>query len=143
MSYRGVGIVFFILFFSGCAALEEPRWALLGDTSEKGFFIDREDVQRLANGNYRYPVKIYHYQDEQPHKYDESRETNKVLLVEMDCREKRWIETGSGVMDKNNKLLFRRINPFPTPHPVESDTIQAAAYDYLCNDSDIVAQHNH
>ena len=143
MSYRGVGLIFFILFFSGCAALEEPRWALLGDTSEKAFFIDREDVQRLANGNYRYPVKVFHYQDDQLHKNDENRDTNKVLLVEMDCREKRWIETGSGVMDKNNKLLFRRINPLPTSLPIESGTIQAVAYDYLCNDSDIVAQHNH
>ena len=143
MLYRGGWLIFFVLFFSGCAALEEPRWALLGDTSEKAHYIDREDVERLANGNYRYPVKIYYYQDNQLHKHDESRETNKVLLVEMDCREKRWIETGSGVMDKNHKLLFRRINPLPATLPIEKDTIQAAAYDYLCNDSDIVAQHNH
>lgn len=143
MSYRGVWLIFFGLVFSGCAALEEPRWALLGDTTEKAFFIDREDVQRLTNGNYRYPVKIYHYQDDQLHQNDESRETNTVLLVEMNCREKRWIETGSDVMHKDNKLLFRRVSPLPTSLPIESGTIQAAAYDYLCNDSDIVAQHNH
>ena len=143
MSYRGVWLILIILLFSGCASLEEPRWALLGDTTEKAFFLDREDVQRLPNGNYRYPVKIYHYQDGQLHKNDESRETNKVLLVEMDCRERRWIETGSGVMDKTNKLLFRRVNPLPTTQPIAPGTIQAAAYDYLCNDSDIVAQHNH
>ena len=143
MLYQGVALIFCMLFFSGCASLEEPRWALLGDTSEKAFFIDRQNVQRLSNGNYHYPVKICLYQEEQPHKPDETHDTNTALLVEMDCREKQWTETSRSSVDQNNKVLFRYTSPLPASQPIESGTIHFAAYNYLCSDTDIIAQHNH
>ena len=143
MLYRGVGLLFFILLFSGCAYMEGPRWDLLGDTNEEAFFIDRQDVQRLPEGNYLYPVKTYLYLKDQPHKKDESHDTNKVLFVEMNCRQKLWTKRGGGVVDRDNKVLFKHINPFPAPKPVESGTIHFAAYNYLCNHSDIIVQHNH
>lgn len=143
MSCKVVGLMFFILCLSGCAYLEGPRWALLGDTSKEAFFIDRQDVQRLPDGNYRYPVKSYLYQEEQLHKKDESRDTNKVLFVEMNCREKLWTKRGGAVMNKDNKVLFKHINPFPASRTIQSGTIHFAAYNYLCSGSDIIAQHNH
>ncbi len=143
MMCRGVGLIFFILFFSGCAYMEGPRWALLGDTSEQAFFIDRQNVQRLPNGNYLYPVKICIYQEERPHEQDESHDTNKVLLVEMNCREKQWTETSRNVIDQDNKVLFRYTSPLPTSQPIEPGTIHFAAYKYLCSGSDVIAQHNH
>ena len=143
MTFRGIGLTFLMLFFSGCASLEGPRWGLLGDTAEKAFFIDRQEVQRLPNGNYRYPVKICLYQEEHPHKQDESRDTNNILLVEMNCLKKQWGEVGRSVMDQNNKVLFRHINRLPTPQSIEPDTIHFAAYNYLCSNTAIIAQHNH
>ena len=143
MSYRGAGLILFMLFFSGCARMEEPRWALLGDTSEKAFFIDRQEVQRLPNGNYHYPVKVCLYQEGQLHKQDDSRDTNRVLFVEMNCREKQWTEAGRSVTDQNGRVLFRHLNHSPTAHPIEPGTIHLAAYNYLCDDDSIIAQHNH
>jgi len=143
MLYKGIGLFFIVLCFSGCAALEEPRWALLGDTSEQAFYIDRQDMQRQPNGNYRYLVKICPYQKEQPHKQDESHDTNTALLVEMNCREKQWTETSRNVMDQNNKVLFRHTRPLLPPQSIETNTIHFTAYNYLCRGSDIIAQHNH
>ena len=118
MLCKGVGLIFSILLFSGCASLQEPRWALLGDTSEQAFFIDRQEVQRQPNGSYRYLVKICPYQEEQPHKQDESHDTNTVLLLEMNCREKQWTETSRNVMDQSNKVLFRYTSPRLTSQPI-------------------------
>lgn len=143
MTFRGVGLLFLILTLGGCAYLEGPRWAMLGDTSEQAFFIDREDVQRLPNGNYSYPVKIRPYVEGRPHQLDEGRDTSQVLFIEMSCREKRWTETGRGSMDSNGKILFRRLNTSPVSRPVEEGTIHLAAYIYLCGDDDIPVQHNH
>lgn len=143
MSYNGVGLILLALLFSGCAALEEPRWAFLGDTSEKAFYLDRQQVERLPNGNYSYPVKACLYQEGQPHLHDESRSTNRILMVEMNCRERQWTETWSGFMDQEGKILFRHLNRAPAPHPVEPNTIHFSAYHYLCGDKVIVAQHNH
>lgn len=143
MLCRGLGLIFFILFFSGCAYMEEPRWALLGDTSEKAFFIDRKNVQRLPNGNYRYPVKVCLYKKGQLHNQDESHDTNQVLFVEINCREKQWTEASRGVIGQNEKVLFRHLSTIPTPHPIEPGSIHLAAYNYLCADDSIIAQHNH
>lgn len=143
MSYRGVVLLLLTLACSGCAYLEGPRWVLLGDNSEEAFFIDRKDVHRLPNGNYRYPVKICLYEAEQPHRPDESHETNKVLFVEMDCRKQQWTEAGTGVMGQDNRIIFRHVNLAPRAQPIDPDSIHAAAYNYLCRNSDIVAQHNH
>ena len=143
MIFRGVGLIFLVLFIVGCASLEGPRWAMLGDTSEQAFFLNRQDVQRLANGNYRYPVKICLYQEEQLHKQDDSRDTNQVLFMEMDCRDKQWLEVGRGVMDRSEKILFRHLNFAPAPRPVEPGTVHFAAYNYLCDNESIIAQHNH
>lgn len=143
MMFRGAGLIFLILLLAGCAALEGPRWAMLGDTSEQAFFLDRQDVQRLDNGNYRYPVKICRYQEGQLHQQDDSRDTSQVLFMEMDCRDKQWLEAGRGVMDQNEKVLFRHLNFAPAPHPVEPGTIHFTAYNYLCGNESIIPQHNH
>lgn len=143
MVRSGTGVIIFLLFLAGCAALEGPRWALLGDTSQEAYYLDRQDVQRLPNGNYRYPVKVCPYEEGKLHKLDENRDTNQVLFVEMNCREKRWTEAGRGTMDNQGKILFRHLTPFPGTHPVEPGTIHLAAYTYLCGDDDIAEQHNH
>jgi hypothetical protein len=143
MSYNGVGLVLIALFFSGCASLQEPRWALLGDTNEQAFYLDRQQVERLPNGNYSYPVKTCLYLDGQPHQLDESRDTNKVLLVEMNCRKRQWTEAWSAFMDRSGKILFRHLNRSPSPQPIEPNTIHFSAYHYLCGDKTVVAQHNH
>ena len=143
MLCRGVGLTFLVLFFSGCAYLDEPRWVMLGDTSEQAYFIDREKVQRLPDGHYSYQVKVCRYEAGHVHKNDESRNTNQTLLIEMNCKEGQWTETGRGVMDKNGKVLFRRTMLMPDARPIEPDTIHQAAYNYLCGDDPIVALHNH
>ena len=140
---RGIGLTFCGLLLFGCAALEEPRWAMLGDTDEKAFFMDRQEVRRLPDGNYHFPVKVYLYQDGQTHQRDDSRDTNQVLYVEMDCAKKRWTEAGRGVIDKDGKTVFRHLNPYPRSQAVEAGTIYAAAYAYLCNNESIEAVHNH
>lgn len=143
MSYKGVGLVLIALFFSACASLEEPRWALLGDTNEKAFYLDRQQVERLANGNYRYPVKISLYHEGQLHQPNESHSSNRVLLVEMNCRKRQWTEVWSGFMRKDGKVLFRHLNKTQASRLVEPNTIHFSAYRYLCDDKTIVAQHNH
>jgi hypothetical protein len=67
MSYKGVGLTLLVLLGSGCASLEKPSWVLLGETQENGFFLDREQVESQANGNYRYKVSACRYQEEKPH----------------------------------------------------------------------------
>ena len=143
MICRGVGLIFFILLFSGCAYLDEPRWAMLGDTNEQAFFIDREKVQRLPDGSYSYEIKVCRYEEGHIHKKAESHDTNQLLLVEMNCKEGQWTETGRGVMDQNGKVLFRRTTLMPDTHPIEPGTIHQSAYNYLCGDDSVVAQHNH
>lgn len=143
MSYKGVGLTLLVLFVSGCASLEEPRWVLLGDTQEKGFFLDREQVERQANGTYRYKVKTCRYQEEKPHLIDESRDTNEVLFLEMNCRERQWKKLWSGFMNQDGKILFRRPNLTTAPQPINPDTIHFSAYNYLCGKKDQVVQHNH
>lgn len=142
MLYRWLGLLTF-LSLSGCASIEEPRWALLGDTERKAYLIDRQEVQRLSNGNYRFPVKSFHYEERQPHKPDEQRESCEVLGIEMDCRRKQWRAVERYTVDKNGKVLFRLLNSPAAFQAVEPTTIHLAAYNYLCGDSDIVAQHNH
>jgi hypothetical protein len=143
MSYKGVGLTLLVLLVSGCASLEEPRWVLLGDTQKKGFFLDREQVERQANGNYRYKVKTCRYQEEKPHLIDESRDTNGVLSLEMNCRERQWKKLWSGSMTQDGKTLFRRPNLTPAPQPITPDTIHFSAYNYLCGKEDQLVQHNH
>jgi hypothetical protein len=53
--------------------MEEPRWALLGDTGAQAFFLDRKDVQRLPSGNYRSTDKICPYAKARPHALVETR----------------------------------------------------------------------
>jgi hypothetical protein len=141
--YRWAGLVLTLLIIQGCAPLEEPRWAMLGDTSEQAFFIDRENVERLPDGSYSYPVKVCLYVEGRVHKKDESNNTNQVLFVEMNCKKLQWKETGRGVMDKNGKILFRRTSLMPDANTIEADTIHQSAFNYLCNDDSVVAQHNH
>ena len=143
MLCKGVGLLFLALLFSGCASLEEPRWALLGDTEEKAYFLDREQVDRQANGNYRYTVKTCLYQEGQPHLPNESHDTNRVLFIEMSCQERHWQQLWSGFMNQDGKILFRQTNPGPVPQPVRPNTIHFSAYNYLCGEKVIVAQHNH
>ncbi len=143
MLCRGAGLIFLILFFSGCAYLDEPRWAMLGDTNEQAFFIDQEKVQRLPDDSYSYQVKVYRYEEGHVHKNDEGHDTNRLLIVEMNCRERQWTETGSSVMDQNGKVLFRRLILMPPSHPVEQGTIHESAFNYLCGDDSVIAQHNH
>ncbi len=143
MSYKGFGLILLVLLFSGCASLEEPRWVLLGDTQEKGFFLDREQVERQANGNYRYTVKICRYQEGNLHLIDESRDTNGVLLSEMNCRERQWKKLWSGSMNQDGKVLFRRPNLNPAPQAITPDSIHFSAYNYLCGKKDQVVLHNH
>jgi len=143
MLYKGVGLLFVLLLFSGCASLEEPRWDLLGDTDEQAFFIDRQNVSRLPNGSYSYFVKARPYQEQQPHEQDQSHDTTTVLLVEMNCQERQWIAAGRSVVDQSDKVLFRYTSPLSSPQPIKPATIHFAAYNYLCRGSDIIAQHNH
>lgn len=143
MLYKGAGLLFVLLLLPGCASLEGPRWALLGDTSEQAFFIDRQKVIRQPNGNYRYFVKTRPYQEQQPHEQDESHDTSTVLLVEMDCQKKQWTAMGRSVVDQNDKVLFRYTSPLSSSQPIKPDSIHFAAYNYLCRGSDIIAQHNH
>lgn len=143
MSYKGAGLLFLALLFSGCASLEEPRWALIGDTEDKAYFLDREQVDRQTNGNYRYTVKTCLYQEGQPHLQDESHDTNRILYIEMNCRERQWTQLWSGYMNQDGKVLFRQPTPGPTPQPVKPNTIHLSAYNYLCGKKVIVAQHNH
>jgi hypothetical protein len=143
MRFKGIGLILLTLLFSGCSALEEPRWVLLGDTQEKGFFLDREQVERQPNGSYLYPVKVCLYQEGQPHLEDESHDTNKVLFTEMNCRDRQWTKLWSGYMSKEGKILFRQSNPSPSPQPVVEDTIHFSAYNYLCGKENLVVTHNH
>ena len=143
MSFKGVGLTLLVLLFSGCASLEEPRWVLLGDTQEKGFFLDSEQAERQPNGNYLYPVKICLYQAGEPHLKDESHDTNKVLFMEMNCRDRQWKKLWSGFMDKDGKILFRQLNRNPRPQPITADTTQFTAYNYLCGEKTLAVQHNH
>lgn len=143
MLFREAVLIFIILILTGCASLEKPRWALLGDTSEEAYFIDRQEVKRLANGNYAYPVKLSLYQPGQPHKPDTDHATNRMLFIEMDCRSRQWTETSRGVVDQNNKIMFKRLDVAPRAQRVQPDSIHFAAYRYLCNNSEIIAQHNH
>ncbi len=138
-----IELILFVLLFSGCAALEEPRWVLLSDTDEKAFYLDREKVERLANGNYLYPVKVCLYREGQTHELDESHDTNRVLSVEMNCRQKHWTEKGSGFVGKDGKVLFRSLNPIPTVTPIQPNTVHLSAYNYLCDEDSFVAQHDH
>jgi hypothetical protein len=143
MSFKGVGLILLVFLFSGCASLEEPRWVLLGDTQEKGFFLDREQVERQTNGNYLYTVKSSHYQEGKPHLIDETRDTNGVLFVEMNCQERQWKKLWSGSMDQDGKILFRRPSLSPASQPITSDPIHFSAYNYLCGKTNQVIQHNH
>jgi hypothetical protein len=143
MIYKGLGLALLVLMFSGCASQEEPRWALLGDTDEKTFFIDRLQVERLTNGNYRYPVKSRRYQKEQPHTKDDSHDTNEDLFIEMNCREKQWTKLWNGFMNQDDKVPFRQFNQAPVPLPIKPDTIHFSAYNYLCGEKTIFVQHNH
>lgn len=143
MTYRGVGLIFMILLFQGCASLEPPRWAMLGDTAEKAYFIDRHAVERLPNGNYLYPVRINLYKADSPHTLADSHDTNRVLFVELSCNKMRWKEAGRGVMDKDNRLLFKHLTPLPASNVIETGTIHFSAYSYLCMNDEIVIFHNH
>ena len=143
MSHKGFGLILLVLLVSGCASLEEPRWVLLGDTQEKGFFLDREQVERQANGNYHYQVKTCRYQEEEPHLIDESRDTNGVLFLEMNCRQRQWKKLWSGSIKQDGKILFRRPSLTPAPQLINPDTIHFSAYNYLCGEKDLLVQHNH
>lgn len=143
MSFRLVVLSFFMLLLTGCASFEEPRWLLLGDSDKEAFFMDRQQVQRLPDGTYRYPVKISPYLEGQPHRHDDNRDTNQQLTIEIDCRNKQWLEAEHSVIDQNNKVLFQYLNSAATTQAIETDSIHFAAYKYLCSSSDIIAQHNH
>lgn len=143
MSHRGIGLFIFVLCITGCASLEEPRWAMLGDTEDAAFFIDRKQIQRLPDGSYQYPVKIRPYRDGIPHEWDDSHETNRVLFVKMNCRDQQWNETGRGVMDQNNRILFRHLNLTQPAQPVKPETVHFVAYKYLCGKDSLAALHNH
>jgi hypothetical protein len=143
MLQRGILLASCCVVIAGCAYLEGPRWALLGDTATEAFFIDRQEVTRLANGNYLYPVKVAHYRENQAHVDDESRETNRVVFFELNCRSRRWQETGSDVRDRNDRTVFKHLHPAPRWHAVEADTIQQVTYDYLCNNEKIAPRHQH
>lgn len=143
MRYRGMGLAFCCLLLFGCARLEEPRWSMLGDTEEKAYFMDRQSVQRLANGHYQFPVKVCLYQPGQPHEQDSGRDTNQILYIEMDCDHRRWIEVGRGVMDQGGKTLFRHLAPAPRSMAIQPETMQAVAYSYLCTNASLSAVHNH
>lgn len=142
MLQRGILLVFCVVF-SGCAYLEGPRWALLGDTEKEGFFIDRQEVTRLANGNYLYQVKVSHYRENQVHVDDESRETNRVIFFELNCRSRQWQEMGSDVRDRNGRTVFNQLNLAPGWRPIAPGTTQQVAYNYLCGDKEIVSLHQH
>lgn len=143
MIRKGIWLIFIILALAGCATTEEARWAMLGDSNEQAFFLDRQQVQRLPNGNYSYTVKIRPYQEGSPHALDETRDTNQVLFIEMNCRDRQWTETGRASMENSGKLLFRFLNPAPRAQTVEPGTIHQAAYSYLCGHEDITAEHHH
>lgn len=138
-----LSLLFLAFCLSGCATAGDQRWALLGDNSEKAFYIDRQQSRRLENGNYRYPVKVCLYQEGRLHKDDLNRDTNQVMFIEMDCRNNQWRRVGNGAMDQNDKLLFRQLTDSSIFSPIEPQTIHSAAYDYLCRGEALLPQHNH
>ncbi len=143
LSRGGLLLLVCLLWLPGCASMEEPRLSMLGDTGTAAYFIDRQNVKRLPNGNYQFPVRVNLYQKGQPHHTDDSRETNQVLFIELDCHAHNWTETGRGVMDPEGKILFRLLSPSTSSQAIEPDTIYAVAYNYLCRNEAIVAVHNH
>ncbi|NIQ11834.1 MAG: hypothetical protein GWO23_20300 [Gammaproteobacteria bacterium] len=141
--YRGAGLLFLIMLIQGCAALEEPRWAMLGDTESEAYFIDRKSVKRLQNGTYHFPVRVNDYKDDSIHTIDDSHDTNRVLFYEVSCRKKRWKEAGRGVMDKEDNILFKHLTPLPASNSIKPGTIHYSAYNYLCRNESLAAIHNH
>lgn len=142
MLQRGM-LLLIVACFAGCAYLEGPRWALLGDTKQEAFFIDRQEVKRLANGNYLYTLKACRYLDDKVHEHDPARDTNRVIYIELNCRDRQWQETGRGVTDMSDQPLFHYLNPSPSRNPIEPGTIQQSAYDYLCGNQSITPRHLH
>jgi hypothetical protein len=141
--YRWAGLVLTLLIIQGCAPLEEPRWAMLGDTSDEAYFIDRKSVERQQNGSYQFPVRVNAYQDDSIHTFDDNHDTNKVLFYELSCRSRRWKEVGRGVMDKEHNLLFKHLTPLPTANTIKPETIHFSAYNYLCRNEPVIPFHNH
>jgi hypothetical protein len=132
-----------VIGLSGCAVLEEPAWPLLGDTDREAYLLDRLNVKRQNDGSYSYRVKRVPYQQEKRHALDNERESYRILFLQMNCETAEWTRTGRGVVDRNGDVLFRQLDARPRPHPVEAETSQQTAFNYLCVDGDLAPLHNH
>jgi hypothetical protein len=135
--------VLLVISLNACAMLDPEPWPLLGDTADEAFYLDRQSVQRQANGDYRYRVKIHPYQPGKLHECDASKATLKTLDIEMDCRRGQMTILSKSVIDPNGKLLFRQPVYRPAATAIHPGSIHEVTYDYLCGDSDISARHQH
>lgn len=140
---QGLTIAIFAFLLTGCAYLEEPRWALLGDTAEEAYYLDRASVKRLEKSLYRYPIKVIPYQEGSPHLEDKTHQTTRVMFVQMNCRQRKMKVECSGFMTPSEKMLFRQL---PLSHEFEvvpPNSIHEVTYNYLCNSATIDAIHRH